>query len=285
MSIYLLNTLQAIASLATAVALLVYILQLRALREQIRADKKRAEEDREQSWRHRYRIELTNSAILDSIGPVDGMRVLDAGCGEGYLTRQIASSGAHALGVDRSRNLIEAAKNLVPSGASSPTFEVQDVTDLSLESNSFDLVICNHLMNDLPDPTGPIQEFSRILRPGGRLVVLMLHPCFYGDRASRSDSDYQGPGLAYFSPRTISQRFNVDGIISPAEVTSYHRPLEFYIRSFRDANLWITDLQEPHPTDEQLRSDPWWQTSFPRPLFLLLVAQKHEVLPISGPTP
>jgi hypothetical protein len=62
-----------------------------------------------------------------------------------------------------------------------------------------------------------------------------------------------------------------------AEVTSYHRPLEFFIRSFRDANLWITDLQEPHPTDEQLRNDPWWQASFSRPLFLLLVAQKHEV--------
>jgi hypothetical protein len=91
-------------------------------------------------------------------------------------------------------------------------------------------------------------------------------------------------GIAYFSPREISQKFNVDGITSPAEVTSYHRPLEFYIRSFRDANLWITDLQEPHPTDEQLRNDPWWQASFPRPLFLLLVAQKHEVLPIPGPS-
>jgi hypothetical protein len=102
----------------------------------------------------------------------------------------------------------------------------------------------------------------------------MLHPCFYSDRASRGGDD-QGPGLAYFSPRKVTQKFNVDGIISPAEVTSYHRPLEFYIKSFRDANLRVTDLQEPHPTEEQLRNDPWWQASFPRPLFLLLVARKH----------
>ena len=47
--------------------------------------------------RDRYRTELTNSALLDSLGPVNGMRVLDAGCGEGYLTRQLASSGASAL--------------------------------------------------------------------------------------------------------------------------------------------------------------------------------------------
>jgi len=76
-----------------------------------------------------------------------------------------------------------------------------------------------------------------------------------------------------FAARKVTQKFNVDGITSPAEVTSYHRPLEFYIGSFRDANLWITDLLEPHPTDDPLRNDPWWQASFPRPLFLLLVLQ------------
>jgi ubiquinone/menaquinone biosynthesis C-methylase UbiE len=232
--------------------------------------------------RDRYRTGLTNSAVLESLGPVDGMRILDAGCGEGYLARELASRGASVLGVDSSRNLIEAAQSLVPADASSPGFEVQDVNDLHLDSGSFDLVVCNHLMNDLPDPTGPIREFSRVLRPGGRLAVLMLHPCFYGDRASRSDSDDQGPGLAYFSPRKVSQKFDVDGIVSPAEVTSYHRPLEFYISSFRQADLWITDLQEPHPTAAQLHEDPWWQVSFPRPIFLLLVAQKHDALPVSG---
>ncbi|HEY5360144.1 MAG TPA: hypothetical protein VIJ82_21095 [Streptosporangiaceae bacterium] len=110
----------------------------------------------------------------------------------------------------------------------------------------------------------------------------MLHPCFYGDRASRSDSKDQGPGLTYFSPRKISQRFNVDGIASPEEITSYHWPLEYYVRTLREAGLWITDLREPHPSAEQLRDDPWWQDNFPRPLFLLLTAQKHEAQPASG---
>jgi 2-polyprenyl-3-methyl-5-hydroxy-6-metoxy-1,4-benzoquinol methylase len=92
----------------------------------------------------------------------------DAGWGEGYLARELASRGANVLGVDSSRNLIEAATELVPSRADSPAFEVQDVTHLPLEDSSFDLVVCNHLMNDLPDPTDPIRELSRILRPRGR---------------------------------------------------------------------------------------------------------------------
>jgi hypothetical protein len=70
----------------------------------------------------------------------------------------------------------------------------------------------------------------------------MVDPCFYSDRANRGDHDNQGPGLAYFSARKISQKFDVDGITSLVEVTSYHRPLEFYIRSLRAADLWITDL-------------------------------------------
>ena len=73
----------------------------------------------------------------------------------------------------------------------------------------------------------------------------------------------------------MTQQFNVDGITSPAEVTSWHRPLEFYVGSLKDSGLSLTDLREPHPTHEQLQNDPWWRANFPRPLFLLLVAQKQ----------
>lgn len=230
----------------------------------------------------RFRTQLTNPAILEALGPVSGMHILDAGCGEGYLARELTSRGGNVLGIDTSQRLIEAARSMASPRAAAPTFDVQDVTDLHLANNAFDLVVCNHLMNDLRDPTGPIAEFSRVLRPGGRLAVLMLHPCFYGDRASRRNGEDQMPGLAYFSPRVISQQFEVDGILSPVKVTSYHRPLEFYVKAFRDAGLWVIDLQEPHPSDEQMRRDPWWQASFPRPLFLLLVAQKREALPVPG---
>lgn len=224
----------------------------------------------------RYRTGLTDAAMLDAIGDVTGLRVLDAGCGEGYLSRELASRGAASvLGVDSSERLIAAATELVPPGSSSLTFRASDVADLQVQDESFDLVVCNHLMNDLPDPTGPIGEFSRVLAPGGQIAILMLHPCFYIDRASRSDTEHQTLATEYFRPRKIAQRFTVDGITSPAEVTSWHRPLAFYVRALLDASLWIIDICEPHPSDEQMSSDPWWQAHFPIPLFLLLVAQKR----------
>ena len=231
----------------------------------------------------RYRLDLTDSAILDAIGPVAGLRILDAGCGEGYLARELSSRGASVLGVDSSTRQIEAANELIPPKSANLTFKINDVASLQARDASFDLIVCNHLLNDLSDPTGPIHELSRVLAPGGRVVILMLHPCFYTDRQTRNSSQHQGLGLAYFQARRVDQRFNVDGIVSPAEVTSWHRPLEFYIQTLRDANLWLTDLREPHPSDEQLRDNPWWQANFPRPLFLLLVAQKHDALPQAGP--
>ena len=227
----------------------------------------------------RYRTGLTNAAVLNAIGPASGLRILDAGCGEGYMARELASRGADVLGVDSSANLIQAASALTSPDTSSPRFRVADVADLDDANSSYDLVLCNHLMNDLPDPRGPIVEFARVLRPGGRIVILMLHPCFYSDRASRTNGDNQEVASAYFAQRKVTQQFNVDGIISPAEVTSWHRPLEFYMQALRDSGLWLTDLHEPHPTQEQIQNDPWWQANFRRPLFLLLGAQKQAITP------
>jgi ubiquinone/menaquinone biosynthesis C-methylase UbiE len=225
----------------------------------------------------RYRTGLTNAAVFDAIGPASGLRILDAGCGEGYMARELAAQGADVLGVDSSPSLIEAASALTSgSGETSPRFHVNDVADLDAESSSYDLVLCNHLMNDLADPRGPIREFARVLKPGGRIVIMMLHPCFYSDRTARANGSNQGIATTYFTQRRVTQRFNVDGITSPAEVTSWHRPLEFYAQALADADLSLADLREPHPTREQLESDPWWRANFPRPLFLLLVARKHS---------
>lgn len=224
----------------------------------------------------RYRTGLTNDAVLTTIGPASGLRILDAGCGEGYMARELASQGADVLGVDSSANLIEAAAQLAGHDADSPRFRVNDVAHLDVDDNSYDLVLCNHLMNDLPDPREAIGEFARVLKPGGRIVILMLHPCFYSDRTTRSNGDNQTIAGTYFAQRKVTQKFNVDDIISPAEVTSWHRPLEFYIQALTDAGLSLTSLREPRPTREQLDGDPWWRANFPRPLFLLLAARKQD---------
>ena len=163
--------------------------------------------------RDRYRTELTDSAILSAIGPVTGLDVLDAGCGEGYLSRILASSGARTVGVDVCDELIEAAQALnagAAGDAGSAVFRVADVAALPLASATIDLVVANHLVNDLRDPAPAFREFARILRPGGRLVNLQLHPCFYDGRTTSTSAldyfDTQNHGQWRCSHSSIRER-------------------------------------------------------------------------------
>jgi SAM-dependent methyltransferase len=225
--------------------------------------------------RDRYRTELTDPAMYEAIGDCGGSVVLDAGCGEGYLAREIRRLGAgEVVGVDRSGALIDAA-----AAAAGPdeglSFKTADLADIPLDDGAFDLVVANHVLNDLSDITAPIREFARVLRPGGRLVALMLHPCFYGMRAERQTLRWTLPAEEYFSSRAIEQHFEVDGIVSPARAITRLRPLEVYTAALAGAGFCITALREPHPSVEQLHEDPWWASNFPRPLFLLLTAAKH----------
>jgi 2-polyprenyl-3-methyl-5-hydroxy-6-metoxy-1,4-benzoquinol methylase len=247
--------------------------------------------------RDRYRTELTDRAVLDAIGPCEGLRVLDAGCGEGYLSRRLAAMGADVVGIDVSQGLIDAAESAAatavpdtPDGldgldgldgssgrggsGGSVSFARASVDAMPVEDAGFDLVVCNHLFSHLQDPADAIGEFGRVLKSGGRLVILTLHPCFYTFDAERGAADAV-PAARYFGPRGIDQRFLVDGLESPAEITSWLRPLEYYSGTLRDAGFVIADLREPHPSAEQLQNDPWWREGFPIALFLLLIAERR----------
>lgn len=112
-------------------------------------------------------------------------------------------------------------------------------------------------------------------RQRGRLIILMLHPCFYGAHTERSINHRYLTPDEYFRVRTIEEEFKVAGITSPAKVTMWFRPLEDYMSTLHAAGFYITSLSEPHPSDEPL-ADPWRHESFVRPLFMLIVAEKDH---------
>lgn len=224
----------------------------------------------------RYRSGLTDEAVLNVIGPCSGITILDAGCGEGYLSRALAQQGTRVIGLDTCEELVGSARRVETESGRGINYYTGNVNDIPIADGHCDVVVCNHLINDLQNISAPFCEFARVTREGGRLIILMLHPCFYGSHAERSiSSSYPTPD-EYFRVRTVEQHFAVSGIVSPTPVKMWFRPLEEYVSELRKAGFFVTSLTEPHPSVEQLAGDPWWRENFRRPLFMLIVAEKRH---------
>ena len=111
--------------------------------------------------------------ILDLV--LAGRRTLDAldvGCGTGFLSFELAARGHRVTGVDFATAMIAEARRKAAGRSLSIRFEQADAEHLPLAPASFDLVISRHVLWTLPHPEAAIDEWVRVLRPGGRLAVV-----------------------------------------------------------------------------------------------------------------
>lgn len=106
------------------------------------------------------------AALLDLLDAKSGEHILDLGCGTGHLTEQIAASGATVVGVDKSAEMIEQARQKHPA----ISFEVMDARELAL-AQPFDAVFSNATLHWITEPEKVIAGIAKILRSGGRFVA------------------------------------------------------------------------------------------------------------------
>jgi ubiquinone/menaquinone biosynthesis C-methylase UbiE len=116
-------------------------------------------------------------------GDVRGLRVLDAGCGTGYLSIQLAKGGALVTGIDFAERMIAIARRTDPR----TDFRVDSCSELATVGDAeFHLVVANYMLMDTPDLQGTMKAFYRVLKPGGVAVLIFSHPCFPAGRATVS---------------------------------------------------------------------------------------------------
>ncbi|MBT0567418.1 class I SAM-dependent methyltransferase [Williamsia sp. CHRR-6] len=216
-----------------------------------------------------YHRDITEPALLRRIGDVPGQVIVDVGCGEGRLARSLAAAGAgRVYAVDNCAPLIDAALAAVPADAPI-THAVADAAAMPIDSATADLVVANRIPHATTDPGARFVEFARVLRPGGRLIALSQHPCFYAGSEHLVDGRAALPVNEYFAGRVVRQHFSVAGRRSPAPSVQPIPSLSDYFAMITGAGFVVTALEEPRPTPEQF-ADRWWQENFTRPLFLLL---------------
>jgi ubiquinone/menaquinone biosynthesis C-methylase UbiE len=107
--------------------------------------------------------------VLAGRGALDA---LDVGCGTGFLTFELLARRHRVTGVDFAPAMIAEARRKAAERGVAVRFEEADAEQLPFPAGSFDLVISRHLLWTLPHPEAAIDEWIRVLRPGGRLVVV-----------------------------------------------------------------------------------------------------------------
>ena len=152
----------------------------------------------------------------------DGLDALDVGCGTGFLSFELAALGHRATGIDFAASMLAEARRKATESGVLIRFEQGDAENLSFDTCSFDLVVSRHVLWTLPHPEAAVLEWVRVLRPGGRLVVLdsQFHPNLVTNprQNARASTEYVGldqwlPFLSGRPPADIEVLFAARGLV------------------------------------------------------------------------
>lgn len=219
-----------------------------------------------------FRLRITNKAVINSLGKKKNLKILDAGCGEGYLSRFIAKKGHRVFGIDASQKLIESAKEMEKKKALGIKYSTGDFRKTRFPSSYFDLIVSNQTIHEIPDPEKALKEFQRVLKKEGGIICLFLHPCF---DFSPSDLKKRHFALTYFQKLRINKgKYFVGGIVSHSPYFYLHLPLSSWLKIFTKTGFLISNIDEPHPPFNLIKKSKWWRKNFNEPRFILISARK-----------
>jgi SAM-dependent methyltransferase len=165
-------------------------------------------------------------SLLESLPP--GL-ALDAACGTGRHTRQLARLGHEVLGIDLTPEMLRRAAENVPEAS----FVVGDLRQVPADDEHFDVAVCGLALAHLPELDAAVGELARVLKPGGRLVVSVLHPF-------QAHLGWHAP----FEDASGSRRFAREHAHTHAD----------YLAAFRESGLSVRGCVEPALAVEHVRA-------------------------------
>jgi 2-polyprenyl-3-methyl-5-hydroxy-6-metoxy-1,4-benzoquinol methylase len=164
------------------------------------------------------RKHLLNPAIFALLGEVQGKRILDAGCGQGYLCRLLAGRGALVTGIEPAQGWYDYAAEREQREHLGITYLQADLSLFTSLIETFDVIIANMVLMDIPDYKAAIRNCIAALKPGGSFIFSLLHPCF------------EEPGAEWARKGYVEVRDYLHEQVKPQTFGYFfHRPLSSYL--------------------------------------------------------
>jgi 2-polyprenyl-3-methyl-5-hydroxy-6-metoxy-1,4-benzoquinol methylase len=207
------------------------------------ADRYAQSYDQANTGQFNFNRDLIIPRLLQMVGDTEGLAVLDAGCGEGIVSRLLANRSATVTGIDISPRFIELARERDLTAAI--VYEVHDLSrPLPQYERTFDLIVSNMVLNDVSDYRGFIATLGNLLKSNGRLVLSMNNPYSAVLREKVESYFDSGKAVLYNMAR--------DGVA----VYYFHHTLEEYVAAFHDAGLLLRRLADVRLPEELVAQLP-----------------------------
>lgn len=201
---------------------------------------------------HRAFIFPTIEKLLELQG---GEIVLDAGCGNGALSRRMAQKGAEVFGIDFSSTLIKQAQQR----SQDVTYEEMDLTNTSklrklAQSKTFDRIVCSMVLHDVSNIGPFFESLPSLLKPQGYFVFSIPHPCFNSPSVL-----FEPLGCLtvkdYIHLKTSKLRSKPG---QPIEQLVFHRPIREYFNLLIAQGFVMNGFDEPCVDPKLLPKESLW---------------------------
>ncbi len=224
------------------------------------------------SLKFNYNILQEKPAIFSLLPPLNGVSILDMGCGFGENSSFFIKSGAKEVyGIDISKKMLEEA--IKTNEYSNVNYELLPIENLSTLNKSFDLVFSSLAIHYVEDFEKIVKDVDNKLHKGGYFIFSQLHPFTSAPKDGTKWIEEDNKKVAYRLSDYLdmgirSTSWYVDNLIT------YHRTVSYIINSLVSGGFEIVKILEPMSSAEDIKKYPIMETDVHKPNFLIIKARK-----------
>lgn len=203
------------------------------------------------------------------------VRVLDVGCGEGQISRALASAGCSVTGVDPTVRNIDTAR----ARGGGPRYVLAGAEELPFTDADFDVVVACLVFEHIDAVDSALGEVARVLRTGGRFCFFLNHPLLQTPGSGWIDDQVLDPPEQYWRIGDyLVEQTTVEEVEKDVFIPFVHRPLGRYVNAAARQGLFVEWMEEPEPPPGFLARAAEYEAAatIPRLLYLRMVKRSVD---------